>query len=109
MKGQRRRRLDAHTWRELLQRFDAAGTTVGEFCAREGLNASSLYRWRERLRSAGMQPLSAGVEQRTGASVPSGATGFIDLGGLTQSSLSAGGVQVRLDLGGGLVLQILRC
>jgi hypothetical protein len=109
MSRQRRRRLDAGTWRELLGRFDAGGTTVGEFCAREGLNTSSFYRWRERLESAGPQAVAPRRAQPTGASVPPSAASFIDLGGLVESSRSAGsGLELRLDLGGGLVLQILR-
>jgi hypothetical protein len=107
---QRRRRLDAATWRELLGRFDAAGTTVGEFCAREDLNPSSFYRWRERLGSADMHAAAPRRVQPSGVSVPpSAAAGFIELGGLVGSSRSAGsGLELRLELGGGLVLQIMR-
>jgi putative transposase len=110
MGGQRRRRLDAGTWGQVLERFAAAGTTVGEFCARERLSASSFYRWRERLQAGGT---SAMVESRlprvAGVEMSPGAAGFIDLGSLPESSCGAGGgLELRLDLGGGVVLQIIR-
>ena len=92
MGEQRRRRLDTRSWREVMLRFGEADMTVSAFCAREGLSTSSFYRWRERLGSVG----DAG-----GAALPRGgraqlavrprAAGFIDL-----------------DLGGGVVLQIVR-
>ena len=108
MSGQRRRRLDAGTWHELLRRFDAGAATVVEFCASEGLNTSSFYRWRERLQSSGAQAVAHGV-QASGISVPPSGAGFIDLGDLADASRGAGGgLEVRLDLGGGLVLQITR-
>ena len=40
MGGQRRRRLDTRSWREVMLRFGEAGTTVSAFCAREGLSTS---------------------------------------------------------------------
>lgn len=109
MAGQRRRRLDAATWREVLRRFDVAGTTVGEFCARERLSASSFYRWRERLQAAGTQVVEPRLPRVTGVAVSPTAAGFIDLGSLAESSRGiGGGLELRLDLGGGMVLQIIR-
>ena len=113
MGGQRRRRLDAGTWGQVLERFAAAGATVGEFCARERLSASSFYRWRERLQSSGVQSMQPRQPQQPrGTSValtPTSAAGFIDLGHLPDLSRGAeGGLELRLDLGGGVVLQIIR-
>jgi hypothetical protein len=110
MSGQRRRRLDAGTWREVLERFAAAGTTVDKFCECERVSTSSFYRWRERLGPSGMQPVVAHREQRSdGVSVPPLAAKFIDLGSLAGSSRSTGSaLELRLDLGGGVVLQITR-
>ncbi|MBP7568331.1 MAG: hypothetical protein KA795_20220 [Burkholderiaceae bacterium] len=110
MGEQRRRRLDTRNWREVMLRFGEADMTVSAFCAREGLSTSSFYRWRERLGSVG----DAG-----GAALPRGgrsqlavrprAAGFIDLGHLATPPRDAGaGVELRLDLGGGVVLQIVR-
>lgn len=111
MSGQRWRRLDAGTWGEVLERFAVAGTTVGEFCERERLSTSSFYRWRDRLQSARTDtraveprlPSAAGVAERPRAAH------FIELGSLAGSSRDAdSGLELRLDLGGGVVLQITR-
>ena len=110
MGEQRRRRLDTRSWREVMRRFGESGTTVSAFCAREGLSTSSFYRWRERLGSVGdaggAAPRRAG---RSELAVPPSAAGFIDLGRLGEPTRDAGtGVELRLDLGGGVVLQIVR-
>lgn len=110
MGRQRRRQLDTRSWREVMLRFGEAGTTVSAFCAGEGLSTSSFYRWRERLGSGG----DAGVEAprhsgRSELAVQPTAAGFIDLGQLAGPPRDAGaGLELRLDLGGGVMLQILR-
>jgi putative transposase len=110
MGEQRRRRLDTRSWREVMLRFGEADMTVSAFCAREGLSTSSFYRWRERLGSAGDAEVA--VPHRGGRSelaVPPQTAGFIDLGHLATPPRDAGaGVELRLDLGGGVVLQIVR-
>lgn len=111
MGTQRRRRLDTtRSWREAMLRFGGSGETVSAFCAREGLSPSSFYRWRERLGAAGSA--GAAVPQRRGRSelaAPPDAAGFIDLGPLTAPTReAAGALELRLDLGGGVVLQISR-
>jgi hypothetical protein len=109
MSGQRRRRLDAGTWREVLDRFAAAGMTVEEFCGRERLSTSSFYRWRERLQSTGTQAVEPRLPRADGVAVPPSAADFIELGSLAGSSHSVGsGLELRLDLGGGVVLQVMR-
>ena len=104
MNGQRRRRLGAGTWRELMRRFDASGATVNEFCAREGLTQSSLYRWRSRMGSpSGVAALTRTAAGRTQPVQPSAAS-FIDLGSLAGAHRDAGvSLELRLDLGGGVV------
>jgi hypothetical protein len=110
MGGQRWRRLDTRSWREVMLRFGEAGTTVSAFCAREGLSTSSFYRWRERLDSVGD---AGGAAPRRGGrselAVQPTAAGFIDLGHLGGPPRDVGaGLELRLDLGGGVVLQIVR-
>jgi hypothetical protein len=101
MSGQRRRRLDVRSWREILGRFERAGTNISEFCAREGVCESSFYRWRARMGIPGAGVTAAPtMRPRPLAAQPSAAS-FIDLGSL-------GGLELRLDLGGGVVLQIVR-
>ena len=109
MTGQRRRRLDAVSWREAMRRFDAAGATVSKFCEREGLCESSFYRWRARINSPGGQGSSARSAGLRTLAVPPSPAPFIDLGNLAGSSRDAGnGLELRLELGGGIVLQIVR-
>ncbi len=109
MSGQRRRRLDAQTWREVLERFAAAGMTVGEFCGRERLSPSSFYRWRDRLHTASTQAVAARPLRDAGVAVAPGPAHFIELGSLA-SSRDVGGscLELHLDLGGGVVLRITR-
>ena len=106
MSGQRRQQFDAGSWCEVMRRFDAAGATVSEFCAREGLSQSSFYRWRTRMGSSGT--VVAGPAQRALA-VPPSAASFIDLGSLAGARRDGdNSLELRLDLGGGVVLQIVR-
>ncbi|TWT92267.1 IS66 family insertion sequence element accessory protein TnpA [Neorhodopirellula pilleata] len=42
----------ARQWRERIERFDDAGTTIAEFCHAEGYSVASFYQWRRRLRQA---------------------------------------------------------
>jgi hypothetical protein len=108
MSGQRRRRLDARTWREVLERFATAGMTVAEFCGRERLSPSSFYRWRDRLQTGSTRAVAPQLPRVTGVAVPPSAAGFIDLGSLAGSHNVGSGLELRLDLGGGVVLQITR-
>jgi len=39
----------AAAWQRRLQRLTAAGTTVAEFCDREGVSISAFQYWRRRL------------------------------------------------------------
>lgn len=109
MAGQRRRRLNAGAWREVLERFAAAGTTVDKFCEGERLSTSSFYRWRERLQTAGAPAVALRQRRASGVMAQASAAGFIELDSLAVPSRSAGsGLELRLDLGGGVVLQITR-
>jgi hypothetical protein len=105
MEGSRRRRLSVQAWREVLRRFDAAGVTVGEFCQREGVSDSSFHRWRARLATA---PSSESPVQRKGPREKAAAS-FVDLGSLGATSTGvAARLDVKLDLGGGLTLHLVR-
>lgn len=93
-----RRRLGLDAWREVVGRFDRSGISVSEFCKREGLCVSSFKRWRPRV-AAKCPELDA-----AGSVVPDG---FVDLGSMTRVS-DASRLEVRLDLGAGIMLQIVR-
>ena len=108
MEAGKRRRLGEQGWREVLRRFEAEGATVGEFCRREGVSQSSLQRWRARLASA---PSTTGCGQRKRSRDPQQVAGggFVDLGALAGSDVSTGvRLELKLDLGGGLSLHLVR-
>jgi hypothetical protein len=98
----KRRRLELSSWREAMRRFDAAGKSVQAFCASEGLSTTSFYRWRERLDAevgAARHGTVAAVHARS-------TTDFVDLGSLLGGG--AGALELKLDLGGGVLLTLSR-
>jgi putative transposase len=100
-----RQRRSESAWREIVGRHTQSGLTVPEFCEREGIKSASLYGWRSRL-SEGSQspPVSRAVAKKAklGEAAPSG---FIDLGPLGSSGSR---FEVRLDLGAGVLLHLVR-
>jgi putative transposase len=95
------RRGDVQTWGELVTRQAESGLSVQAFCRREGLNAWTFYGWRSRLRARATaeEPPANGS---TGV-VPT--RGFIDLGALPSGATRC---EIRLELGGGVVLHLVR-
>lgn len=92
-------------WQELVERQKHSGLTVAAFCEQEGLTAASLYMWRSRL-SRSTEPQPTVPPQRGGHVVaPQVRPEFIDLGSLG-TSLSR--FEVRLDLGQGVLLHLVR-
>ena len=82
-------------WQTLLERLDRSGLSVAAFCRREGLCSASLYRWRRQLSAwpgAGTRD-----EDRDD-------TAFVDLGSLT----GAGRLELKVELGGGILLHLTR-
>jgi transposase-like protein len=89
-------------WRQRLARFASSGQQVKSFCEAESISTATFYRWRRQLAKAG--DATAAVD-------------FIDVGVMplaseTQSmmpcSATSTALEIRLDLGQGLVLSILR-
>lgn len=101
MKQKRVKRSEA-TWRELFVRQAASGVTVAEFCRSEGINAGLFRRWRMALARSGARKRQ---QPRKEAALRVPAAPFIDLGGLRTEGAR---FEVRLDLGGGMVLSIAR-
>lgn len=95
-KGSRRSR---HEWWALLAKFDGSGLSVEAFCRREAISAASLYRWRGLLGAVGDDGETA-VISKTPA--------FVDLGTLRSTAVSAPRIDLKLDLGEGLVLHLVR-
>ena len=100
-----RQRRSESAWREIVARQEQSGLAVQEFCEREGLKAASLYGWRVRLRRepAGKNTSARISRRRARAEKVSGE--FIDLGAIDSSR---GRFEVRLDLGGGVLLHLVR-
>jgi transposase-like protein len=99
-----RQRRSGNAWREIVARQEHSGLTVTQFCEQEGLKAASLYGWRVRLQQQTTSTkTSPTIPSRTG--VQKTAEEFIDLGAI---GASRGRFEVRLDLGGGVLLQLVR-
>jgi hypothetical protein len=100
-----KRRRGEQAWRELVARQAHSGLSVATFCQREGISAWSLYQWRKRLQSEeDVEP--APIRGTVMAKGPPPAPGFIDLGALAGRGGSR--CEIRLDLGGGVVLHLVR-
>ena len=94
LKGRRRSRQE---WRAVFDRFAASGLGVEVFCEREGVSKSSFGRWRSLLaRVVSAAGMAAAVER----------AGFVDAGLI---GLGGGGrIEIKLDLGGGMILHLVR-
>ena len=100
MAGRRGRkwiRRDESQWRALLSRFSGSGLTVAAFCERESVSTASFHRWRERIQGDGGAVVVSPI-----------APAFLDLGCLEASASRAAPIDLRLDLGGGLSLHLVR-
>ena len=100
MSKTKRVRRDAAMWRELFSRQGSCGLTVTEFCRREGINAGLFRRWRSARDRSGVD-----VAAPDSASGAKSMAPFIDLGAL---SSRASRFEVRLELGDGVVLNLVR-
>jgi hypothetical protein len=104
-KTKTRRHLSAQAWQEVFGRFDASGESVTGFCRREGLHTSSFNRWRQRL----SDPATVQAKTSGKASGQAPAAGFIDVGSMVSAARpESARLEIRLDLGGGVVLQLVR-
>lgn len=102
MSGQGKRRAlrrKEGEWRALLARYGTSGLGPGGFCEREGISAASFHRWRRRFQGGGArtQPVA-----RHEAPV------FIDAGTMGAGLARTARLDLRLDLGEGLVLHLVR-
>lgn len=105
-KARTRRHLSVQAWGEVFRRFDDSGESVTGFCKREGLHTSSFRRWRQRLATSAATP--SAVQEHCEPTRPSAAASFIEMGAMGAASKPAGRLEVRLELGDGLVLQLVR-
>ena len=122
--GIKRKRLGEQVWREILSRFEASGLGATAFCRREGVGVGSLQRWGERLKNQpapaptvttrpmppedAPAPLASSIPSSPSRRQSPSAAKFIELGTLGQASVGAGRLEIKLDLGGGLSLHLVR-
>ena len=95
------KRRSAQAWREVVARFAQSGLTEEAFCEREGLGPKLFHRWRFKRSSAAPRAV---IEKAARVS-PSPTAGFVDLGPLKDGGSR---LQMRLDLGGGVLLHVVR-
>lgn len=91
-------RRTPEAWRALVAGHGASGLTIEAYCARQGICKGSFYRWQA------IQAEKAEVRHpvvRPQAREPA----FVDLGALQPTGSR---VELRLDLGCGIVLQLTR-
>ena len=104
----------ASAWRNRIARYSASRQSVKAYCRSEAVSTASFYRWRARL---GALDTDATRSRRPGP----GTSPFIDLGAITGPSAgrltaesaavadpSPANIAVRIDLGCGVVLTLVR-
>ena len=96
--GQRHpvRRHGRAEWSGVLARFAAGDEGAEAFCRREGISESSFRRWQKRLAEDGS------ARREPDKAEP----GFVDAGRLGRSD--EGRIEIRLDLGNGVSLHVVR-
>jgi hypothetical protein len=102
-------------WRNHLARHAASGKSIAAFCRNEAISKANFHVWRTKLANS--------TNER--AAAPTSASTFIDLGAVSSTIDSAAaehspaptpihappagsGLEIRIDLGGGVVLTIAR-
>jgi hypothetical protein len=101
MEQAKRIHRDEATWREIFARQRASGLLVSEFCRQEKINPGIFRRWRLALEGAG-EP--AGMRSGRGGTAKA-AQPFVDLGRLAGDGSRC---EIRLELGGGVILSVVR-
>jgi hypothetical protein len=97
------KRRSAEAWRAMVARFAQSGLTEEAFCEGEGVSPKLFHRWRTKRGNRTLRP----VADKPARVVPSPASssGFVDLGSLKDSGSR---LEMRLDLGGGVQLHVVR-
>ena len=84
----------------MLKQFKASGRSARAFCEAEGVGLVRFYAWRRRLRGQSMP--ARGFRK---SSTPERAGGFVELGALGAKESR---FEVRMDLGAGVLLHLVR-
>ncbi len=97
------KRRSAEIWRAMVARFAQSGLTEEAFCEGEGVSPKLFHRWRaKRVRAT---PRAVADKPARVAPSPAATCGFVDLGSLKDSGSK---LEMRLDLGGGVLLHVVR-
>jgi putative transposase len=97
------KRRSAETWRAMVAQFAQSDLTEEAFCQREGVSQKLFHRWRTK-RTRATPRAVADKPARVAPSLVS-TPGFVDLGSLKDSGSK---LEMRLDLGGGVLLHVVR-
>lgn len=107
-KGKPRRwgRHSEQAWRAMISGQGRSGLSIEAFCAREGVSRSSFRRWRSLIsgRASGAAK-EHDVERQWSAEAPR--EGFVDAGVLRVGAATET-LELRLEMGGGIVVTIRR-
>lgn len=99
-------------WARLVSGHHASGLTVSNYCDREGVSEASFYRWRSLIGGAASRSVNKG---HRGLALRGDS--FVDLGTMGDVVVAAdrgapvepdARLEVRLDLGEGIVLTVTR-
>ena len=97
------KRRSAQAWQELVARVTQTGLTETAFCEGEGISPKLFHRWRtKRVRA---MPRAVTDKPTRVAPSPASTSGFVDLGPLKDGGSK---LEMRLDLGGGVQLHVVR-
>ena len=100
-------------WRNHLARQAKSGLSVAAFCRAESLSEGNFYAWRTRLAATGSNSALTPPPATPAAFIDLGVVNSIDTNHATRLAepvrrTNAASVEVRIDLGGGMVLTIAR-
>jgi transposase-like protein len=95
-------RRSREQWRTMLLGFASSGLSAEAYCRREGISSASFYRWRTALGNGGAPGRPVMVRNAPPA--------FVDAGplALPRAQPLSRHLDLRLDLGDGLILHLVR-
>ena len=88
-------------WLTLIQKFAVSDVSIADFCRQVGISEGSFYRWRNLLTTGRLRPRPRPITDEIPAS-------FLELGTLTPASTDNSRLDIRLELGDGIVLHLVR-
>ncbi len=99
-KGKRRVRRSEGEWRALVLGHRTSGLSVTGYCRQEAISATSFYRWRDAQGEEG--------QDRRGSVGDESPSVFVDVGALNPIASAKPRLELKLDLGDGFVLHLVR-